>query len=217
MTEFPILQFGASRFLQAHVDLFVSEALPRGEAMGHVAVAGTTGSPESRRRIAAFAAGKPYTFSSRASVMGRSSMKAWRSRASGRAWTPATRWDELERLFIAARCAVSNTADRGYETRSCRPARRRAAEIVPGQAWRAAACAASRRRRTDHAFPCQLTPANGQSCAAGCSTCWTGAGAGGTRAARSAEECASGSFARRPVVSEPLQPFGAVASLMRSR
>src|SRR3984957_21089674 len=25
LTEFPILQFGASRFLQAHVDLFVSE------------------------------------------------------------------------------------------------------------------------------------------------------------------------------------------------
>ena len=60
LTEFPILQFGASRFLQAHVDLFVSEALPRGEAMGRIAVAGTTGSPESRRRIAAFAAGRPY-------------------------------------------------------------------------------------------------------------------------------------------------------------
>src|ERR1700728_2103049 len=60
LTEFPILQFGASRFLQAHVDLFVSEALPRGEAMGRIAVAGTTGSPESHRRIAAFAAGQPY-------------------------------------------------------------------------------------------------------------------------------------------------------------
>src|ERR1700721_1659671 len=60
LSEFPILQFGASRFLQAHVDLFVSEALPRGEAIGPIAVAGTTGSPESRRRIAAFAAGKPY-------------------------------------------------------------------------------------------------------------------------------------------------------------
>ena len=60
LTGFPILQFGASRFLQAHVDLFVSDALPRGEATGRIAVAGTTGSPESRRRIAAFATGKPY-------------------------------------------------------------------------------------------------------------------------------------------------------------
>jgi tagaturonate reductase len=75
LTEFPILQFGASRFLQAHVDLFVSEALPRGEAMGRIAVAGTTGSPESRRRIAAFAVGKPYRFSSKASATGRLSTK----------------------------------------------------------------------------------------------------------------------------------------------
>ena len=29
MTAFPILQFGTSRFLQAHVDLFVSQALAR--------------------------------------------------------------------------------------------------------------------------------------------------------------------------------------------
>ena len=34
---FPILQFGTSRFLQAHVDLFVSEALERGEAAGKIA------------------------------------------------------------------------------------------------------------------------------------------------------------------------------------
>jgi tagaturonate reductase len=27
----PILQFGTSRFLQAHVDLFVSQALERGD------------------------------------------------------------------------------------------------------------------------------------------------------------------------------------------
>ena len=45
MAEFPILQFGASRFLQAHVDLFVSEALPRGEAMGRIAVGGNDGEP----------------------------------------------------------------------------------------------------------------------------------------------------------------------------
>ena len=60
MTAFPILQFGTSRFLQAHVDLFVSEALARGEAMGRIAVVQTTSSKESRKRLEAFAAGKPY-------------------------------------------------------------------------------------------------------------------------------------------------------------
>ena len=33
---FPILQFGATRFLQAYADLFVSEALKRGEAAGRM-------------------------------------------------------------------------------------------------------------------------------------------------------------------------------------
>jgi len=60
LTAFPILQFGTSRFLQAHVDLFVSQALARGEAMGRIAVVQTTSSKESRKRLAVFAAGQPY-------------------------------------------------------------------------------------------------------------------------------------------------------------
>ena len=49
--ETPIVQFGTSRFLQAHVDLFVSEALARGEALGRIAVIQTTASPDSRKRV----------------------------------------------------------------------------------------------------------------------------------------------------------------------
>jgi len=43
----PILQFGTGRFLQAHVDLFVSQALARGEALGGIAVVQTTSSVQS--------------------------------------------------------------------------------------------------------------------------------------------------------------------------
>lgn len=50
----PILQFGTSRFLQAHADLFVSEALQRGEALGHITIVQTTDNPGSARRIDAF-------------------------------------------------------------------------------------------------------------------------------------------------------------------
>src|SRR3984885_5831879 len=116
LTEFPILQFGASRFLQAHVDLFVSEALPRGEAMGPIAVAGTTGSPESRRRIAAFATGQPYPVLVKGLSNGGVGDESEEVKSVGLGIDAATQWEELERLFIAARCAVSNTADRGYET-----------------------------------------------------------------------------------------------------
>src|ERR1700684_23240 len=116
LSEFPILQFGASRFLQAHVDLFVSEALPRGEAMGPIAVAGTTGSPESRRRIAAFATGQPYPVLVKGLSNGAVVDERVEVSSVGAGLDAVTQWDELARLFIAARCAISNTADRGYET-----------------------------------------------------------------------------------------------------
>ncbi len=52
----PILQFGTSRFLQAHADLFIGEALERGEALGRITVVQTTGAPERAGRLAALAA-----------------------------------------------------------------------------------------------------------------------------------------------------------------
>ena len=39
---FPIIQFGASRFPQAHVDLFVSQAFAKGDAMGRIVAVQTT-------------------------------------------------------------------------------------------------------------------------------------------------------------------------------
>jgi tagaturonate reductase len=50
----PILQFGTSRFLQAHADLFISEALAHGDALGPVTVVQSTDNPDSARRIEAF-------------------------------------------------------------------------------------------------------------------------------------------------------------------
>jgi tagaturonate reductase len=50
----PILQFGTSRFLQAHADLFVSEALSSGDALGHITIVQSTDSAQSARRVAAF-------------------------------------------------------------------------------------------------------------------------------------------------------------------
>lgn len=54
----PILQFGTSRFLQAHADLFISQALSRGQALGKVTVVQTTASPDSARRVQALARGR---------------------------------------------------------------------------------------------------------------------------------------------------------------
>ena len=211
MTEFPILQFGASRFLQAHVDLFVSEALPRGEAMGRIAVAGTTGSPESRRRIAAFAAGQPYPVLVKGLSDGAVVDESVEVSSVGAGVDAVTQWDELERLFIAARCAVSNTADRGYETDpDDRP------DAGPPRSFPAKLAKLLLARHRAGAepitlFPCELTPGNGQvlrGVVLDMLDRWQ-APADARRWVE--EECIWVNSLVDRIVSEPLEPLGAVA------
>ena len=211
MTEFPILQFGASRFLQAHVDLFVSEALPHGEAMGRIVVAGTTGSPESRRRVAAFATGKPYRVEVKGLAGGAIVDESVEVKSVGAGLDAATQWDELERLFIAARCAVSNTADRGYETD---PADRLDAgppRSFPAKLAKLLLARFSATGEPITLFPCELTPANGKvlrGVVLGVLDQWSTA-ANARRWVE--EECVWVNSLVDRIVSEPLEPLGAVA------
>jgi tagaturonate reductase len=211
LTEFPILQFGASRFLQAHVDLFVSEALPRGEAMGRIAVAGTTGSPESRQRVAAFTAGQPY----RVLVKGLSDGAIVDERIEvssvGAGVDAVTQWDELERLFVAARCAVSNTADRGYEIDpDDRP------DTGPPRSFPAKLAKLLLARHRTGAdpitlFPCELTPTNGQVLRGVVLDVLDRWQAPADARRWVAEECLWVNSLVDRIVSEPLEPLGAVA------
>src|SRR5690348_12449294 len=113
---FPIIQFGTSRFLQAHVDLFVSEALAEDRAMGRIVAVQTTRNPESRRRVAAFAEGRPYLVRIKGMAGGATVDREVEVASVGGGVDANTQWAEVERLFIEARCAVSNSGDRGYET-----------------------------------------------------------------------------------------------------
>ena len=130
--------------------------------MGRIAVAGTTGSPESRRRIAAFAAGKPYPVLVKGLSDGAVVDEIVEVSSVGAGVDAVTQWDELERLFVAARCAVSNTADRGYETDpDDRP------DAGPPRSFPAKLAKLLLARHRAGAdpitlFPCELTPANGQ-------------------------------------------------------
>jgi tagaturonate reductase len=211
LSEFPILQFGASRFLQAHVDLFVSQALPHGEAMGHIAVAGTTGSPESRRRVAAFAEGRPYLVQVKGLAKGKIIDESVEVTSVGAGFDAASQWDEVERLFIAARCAVSNTADRGYETD---PADR--PDGGPPRSFPAKLAKLLIARHRAGAgpitlFPCELTPANGRvlrETVLGVLDRWDTS----AKARRwVADECRWVNSLVDRIVSAPLEPLGAVA------
>lgn len=60
MSTTPIVQFGTSRFLQAHADLFISEASHKGKALGPITVVQTSGDPSRSRRLQALAAPEGY-------------------------------------------------------------------------------------------------------------------------------------------------------------
>jgi tagaturonate reductase len=211
LTAFPILQFGTSRFLQAHVDLFVSQALARGEAMGRIAVVQTTSSKESRKRLDAFAAGKPYRVWVKGLAGGKIVDETVEVTSIGAGFDAATQWDEVEREFSAARCAVSNTADRGYETD---PADRPDAGPPRSFPAKLAKLLIARHRAGAEPitlFPCELTPANGKALRAavlGVMDRWEAP----TAARRWVEEeCTWVNSLVDRIVSGPLEPVGAVA------
>ena len=115
MTAFPILQFGTSRFLQAHADLFASEAMAADES-GPILVVQTTQNPDSSKRLAAFATGKPYPVLIKGLAGGAVVDHRVEVRSIGAGVDANAQWSEVERLFCEARYVISNTGDRGFET-----------------------------------------------------------------------------------------------------
>ena len=111
----PILQFGTSRFLQAHADLFISEALETGRALGRVTVVQTTSNPESRARIEALRARKSYDV--RIQGVRREAVvdATTQCRAVDEALDANTDWPAVvERFARDAQVVISNTGDSGY-------------------------------------------------------------------------------------------------------
>lgn len=115
MLNTPILQFGTSRFLQAHADLFVSEALARGEALGHITVVQTTDSAASSARLAALAQG--YEVIVRGLRGGEPVEERQRVTSVQAALSTARDWPQLRAGFATGTVQVvlSNTGDAGYQ------------------------------------------------------------------------------------------------------
>ncbi|RKT13419.1 tagaturonate reductase [Paraburkholderia sp. RAU2J] len=112
----PILQFGTSRFLQAHVDLFVSQALESGDALGGIAVVQTTDSADSAARTAAFASGNAYPVQIRGLLRGRVLDQTLSCRAIRQSAHARTDWTRIrETVSGPVQIIVSNTADSGYQ------------------------------------------------------------------------------------------------------
>lgn len=107
-----IVQFGTSRFLQAHVDLFVSEALDGGPP--RITVVQTTGSAGSARRVAAFNRGS-FPVRLRGLSRGQVIDRSVEVRSVARGLIADRDWELLEAIVSGeAKILLSNTGDRGY-------------------------------------------------------------------------------------------------------
>ncbi|MEV8471456.1 D-mannonate oxidoreductase [Ralstonia sp. UNC404CL21Col] len=172
----PILQFGTSRFLQAHVDLFVSEALDAGQALGGITVVQTTANPASAARVAALAGGAGYPVRIRGLRDGTPVDKTVTCRAVQRALQADADWEQLRDLMATdVQVVVSNTADQGYQLDPRDDARliQQPSRVPRSFPAKLVALLLGRWLRQPHAplslFPCELIERNGDTlCATVC-------------------------------------------------
>jgi tagaturonate reductase len=115
MSITPILQFGTSRFLQAHADLFLSQALGQGDALGTVTVVQSSGDAGRAHRLAALADPAGFTVRIQGLVDGQRVMEEVRVTSIRRALDTARDWPEICRIAAQeAQIILSNTSEKGF-------------------------------------------------------------------------------------------------------
>ncbi|SES20675.1 D-mannonate oxidoreductase [Rhizobium sp. NFR03] len=111
-----IIQFGTSRFLQAHVALFVHEAREAGQAIGPITIVQVSGSAERARRVGAFGNPQGYPVVIRGIEDGRRIERQIAVTSVDGGISAQADWAKLKVLFANdAAFVVSNTGDRGYD------------------------------------------------------------------------------------------------------
>ena len=220
MLAAPILQFGTGRFLQAHVDLFVSQALPLGQALGGIAVVQSTDSAQSSARLAALAGAAGYPVRIRGLRDGRAVDEVVQVNSVHATWHAGRDWPHLlDAVATQAQVLVSNTADQGYAfhpadtatllgpTATATAPRSFPAKLVVLllHRWRHSPSAPTT------LFPCELVGRNGHTLrerVAGLARDW---GAPADFVAYLCEHCVWVNSLVDRIVSAPLHPVGAIA------
>lgn len=213
----PILQFGTSRFLQAHADLFISEALGRGDALGPIAVVQTTDNPASHARIAALASGSGYPVHIRGRQNGDMIDQEQRCTGIRAAYRAGRDWATLRRMIETdVQVILSNTGDAGYaldpadgpdlllagaDAPRSFPAK---LLVLLHDRWQAGAAPLS-------LFPCELVSRNGDTLRGIVQSLAPAWGTAAGFIAYLAEGCCWANSLVDRIVSEPIEPVGAVA------
>lgn len=161
MSVTPIVQFGTSRFLQAHVDLFVSDAMREGQEVGPIAVVQTSGAAERARRLAAFD-GRPIPIVVRGLEDGQPVERTEYTTAIVRGISAVSDWSEVERVVVAeARYIVSNTGDGGWRMADDDALGEGVPTSFPAKLTKLLHARWQRSGAPLTLFPCELIPNNG--------------------------------------------------------
>lgn len=209
---FPVLQFGTSRFLQAHVDLFIDQGFVEGPGAGRVAVVQTTASADSARRLAFFNSQQPYRIHIRG-LSNEAVIDEWIEVASiGRGVDANADWPALEKLFVEdARWIVSNTGDRGYQLSEDDRDAASVPRSFPAKLTKLLRARFAAGRPAPTLFPCELIEANGDALRALVLEVARGWGLSEAFQRWVAEDCLWVNSLVDRIVSAPLEPAGAVA------
>ena len=110
-----IIQFGTSRFLQAHADLFVHEARASGQDIGPITVVKTTRGTERAGRVSAFGTAEGYPVIIRGLVDGKTKDSTIQVTSIDNAMIADRDWQKLKELFVnEAQVVISNVGESGY-------------------------------------------------------------------------------------------------------
>lgn len=108
-----ILQFGTSRFLQAHVDLFVHEARAGGQDVGPITIVKTTSDASRDSRVGALAEGYPVII--RGLEGGQPVEREIRVTAVNAALSIGRDREAVKAAALEADIFISNTGEAGYD------------------------------------------------------------------------------------------------------
>ena len=207
----PIIQFGTSRFLQAHADLFVSDAMAEGQAVGPITVVQTSGAADRAGRLAAFD-GRPIPIVIRGLENGKPVERTEYTRSIARGLSAAGDWAEIERVFVEeAEQAISNTGDSGYQMPDGEALGDGLPVSFPGKLTKLLAARWRKGAKPLTLFPCELISANGAALRGLCEAIARRSGLPEGFVAWLNEDCVFANSLVDRIVSEALEPAGAVA------
>lgn len=214
----PILQFGTSRFLQAHADLFISQALEKGEALGRITVVQTTGSADSAQRVQALAGGTGYPVRIQGAENGRTVNEEFWSTSIAGALQAGPDWPVIRQAIRHdVQVVISNTGDKGYVLEAADTASCLAADAPTPRSFPAKLLVLLHDRWLENPdaplslFPCELVSRNGdvlRDLIIQLAVAW-GIDTGFAHYLRDTCRWANSLVDR--IVSQPIQPVGAIA------